>query len=232
MGQLTLAVEHLGTAIEDQFVLAAHLIEVDQRQTGLAATLRHQFTTDPGFLLIVGRGVDGEQQLGPCRLGGQRRARLPQVFADKQPQLMATEGHHAAIRARSEIALLVKYAVVGQVLLEVAGDQLALLIEGSGVIERRPFTPGMPHQNGAAALPGRDASQRSIDTDHQVAAQQQVFRRIAGQGELGAHQQVGALLLGLSGRSQHLVTVIFDGAYRQIQLGKHQREGFCHGDTS
>lgn len=90
----------------------------------------------------------------------------------------------------------------------------------------------MPHQNGTVALPFGNTSQRGLNPDHQIGTQQQIFRWIAGQGQLGADQQIGTLLLGLSCRSEHFVSVIFDGAYRQIQLGKHQREGFCHGDAS
>ena len=90
----------------------------------------------------------------------------------------------------------------------------------------------MPHQNGTVALPFGNTSQRGFDPHHQIGAQQQIFRWIAGQGQLGADKQIGTLLFGLSCRSEHFVSVIFDGAYRQIQLGKHQREGFCHGDAS
>ena len=129
VGQLALAAEHLGAAVENQLVLTAHLIEVDQRQTGLIAALGHQLAADPGFFLIIGRGVDGEQQFGPCRLGGQRRTRLPQIFTDEQPQLVTPEWHHAGLGCSGKVALLIKHAVVGQILLEVTGNQLALLIE-------------------------------------------------------------------------------------------------------
>ncbi|MNC06351.1 hypothetical protein D3C75_538600 [compost metagenome] len=216
VSQLALTVEHLGATIEDQLILTTDLIEVNQRQTGLLAALCHQLAADPGFLLIIRGGIDGEQQLGTGRLCRECRARLPQIFADKQPQLVATERHHAGIAGRGEVTLLVEHPVVGQILLEVAGDELALLIEGSCVVERLSFTPGVAHQNGATTLPGRDTSQGRLHTDHQIAAQQQIFRRVAGQRQLGADQQIGALLVGLCGGSQHLVTVIFDGAYRQI----------------
>ena len=84
---------------------------------------------------------------------------------------MTTERHHTRLGRGGEVALLVEYPVVGQVLLEVTGNQLALLIEGGGVIERLPFTPGMAHQNGASTLPCRDAGQRGFHPDHQVGAQ-------------------------------------------------------------
>ncbi|MOA35207.1 hypothetical protein D3C78_1566400 [compost metagenome] len=61
MGQLALAVEYLGAAIEDQLVLTAYLIEVDQRQTCLGTALRHQLMANPGLFPIVGGGVDGQQ---------------------------------------------------------------------------------------------------------------------------------------------------------------------------
>ena len=77
VGQLALAAEHLGAAVENQLILTAYLIEVNQWQTGLIAALGHQLAADPGFLLIIGRGIDSEQQLCPRGLGGQRRTRLP-----------------------------------------------------------------------------------------------------------------------------------------------------------
>ncbi|MNF93615.1 hypothetical protein D3C84_762970 [compost metagenome] len=216
VGQLALAVEHLGATIEYQFVLTTDLIEVNQRQAGLLATLGHQLAADPGFLLIVWGGIDGEQQLGTGRLCRESRARLPQIFADEQAQLVATERHHASIARRGEVTLLVEHPVVGQILLEVTGDELALLIERGCIVERFAFAPGVSHQNGATTLPGRDTRQGRLHPYHQIAAQQQIFRGIAGQRQLGADQQIGALLVGLCGGSQHLVTVIFDGAYRQI----------------
>ncbi|MNF62977.1 hypothetical protein D3C84_446640 [compost metagenome] len=216
MGQLALAAEHLGAAVEDQLVLAADLIEVNEWQTRLIAALRHQLIADPGLLPVIGGGVDTQQQLGAGRLGRQGRARLPQIFTDEQPQFVLSESHDAGFSACGEVALLVKHPVVGQILLEVTRHQLAPLIEGGRVIERLAFAPGMPHQDGAIALPGSHSGQCSLDPDHQVGPQQQIFRRVTGQCQLGAHQQIGALLIRLCGRSQHLVTVIFDGAYRQI----------------
>jgi len=216
VGQLALAVEHFGAAVEDQLVLAAYLVEVDERQAGLIAAFRHQLAADPGFFLIIRRGIDGEQQLGPRRLGGQRRTRLPEIFADEQTQLMATERHHTGIGRRSEVALLVEHPVVGQVLFEITCPQLTALVERRRIVKRPLFAPGMAHQNGTLSLPCRDAGQRSLDPDHQVGSQQQILRRVSCQGQLGANQQIGPLLIGQGCCRQYLVTVIFDGAYRQI----------------
>ena len=51
-----------GTAIENQFVLAAHLVEVkpaanwsDSQRSAISSA------ADPGFLLIIRRSIDGDQ---------------------------------------------------------------------------------------------------------------------------------------------------------------------------
>jgi len=57
---------------------------------------------------------------------------------------------------------------------------------------------------------------------HQIGPQQQIFRRIAGHGQLGADQQIGSFQASGLQSGENMVGVFFDRAHRQIELGEHQ----------
>ncbi|MOA46826.1 hypothetical protein D3C78_1693870 [compost metagenome] len=86
----------------------------------------HQGFADIRLFTVIRGSVDRQQDLCSRRFRRIDRFREPQVFADQQPQAIALQLHHAVFIARIEIALLIEYAVVRQLLLEVTSLQSPL----------------------------------------------------------------------------------------------------------
>ena len=109
-------VEHAGVPVEEQLVLAAdQRAECDYRQV-LAGALREHPLALGTLASVVGRSGDVEDQTRPGeRLLGGRRARLPNVLADRQADALGADVQDRAAAARLEVALLIEDPVVGQV---------------------------------------------------------------------------------------------------------------------
>ena len=121
-------------AVVDQLVLGADHVDVRDRRAGLGRPPRRQRQPHVVLVPLVRRAVDAADQpdLGP---GGdrERAAVLPEVLADGQGDVDAADpGDHEPV-AGHEVARLVEDAVVGQVVLEVGGRDLAAVQHGAGV---------------------------------------------------------------------------------------------------
>ncbi len=115
--QLAVGVEDHRRAVEDQLVLAADLVDVDQGARGVGRPGGQHALTLGQPVGVVRRRVDVDHQLGaPRRLRGDGAGGAEGVLADRHAD--AHPGHLDQRRragAGGEVALLVEHRVVGQV---------------------------------------------------------------------------------------------------------------------
>ncbi len=112
---LALVVDHERVAVEDELVLAAdERAEGDRADVVARALDEHPLALEP-LARVVRRGGDvHEHGRAGARLVGGRRPRLPDVLADRQPDLHVAELDQRAAGAGLEVALLVEDSVVRQ----------------------------------------------------------------------------------------------------------------------
>ena len=182
-----------------------------------ACAARRADQLEPRVVLVplVRRAVDDEQQLGTGLAGqGDGAALLPEVLADGDGHVDAADPDHGEVGAGREDPVLVEDAVVGQVVLGVAGHDPAPVqdrrrssaearcgrgrcraVPASGAVEvarRRPAgrrgrrRPG--RRRAAPSAAGEASTKRR--------AQREVLDRVAGEHHLGEGHQVGAALGG------------------------------------
>ncbi|SPZ61098.1 Uncharacterised protein [Serratia quinivorans] len=78
----------------------------------------------------------------------------------------------------------------------------------------------MANQNGDLGRCLLQTLQLRVTALVKIVAVQQVFRRIAGERQLGEHDQIGSRLLLLLHGLQHAFGVAFNVTDQQIQLGQ------------
>ena len=142
--QLPVGADHQRVAVEDQLVLAAHLVAVDDRRAGLGGAAAHQRQPEVVLGPLVRRGVGGDDQVDAGLPGDPARAALdPEVLADGQRDVDPVQPDDRQLGAGHEVAGLVEDAVVGQVPLVVAGHHLAAVQQRRGVARGAPPRVGV-----------------------------------------------------------------------------------------
>jgi hypothetical protein len=221
-----------GGAVEDQLVLPAHLVDIEQRQPVALAGAAE----DPVALRTladVGRaGVDRDDQvrrrIGQTAEGVEGvvlRLVVPAVLADQQAHLHAGHAQHAGhVGAGLEVAALVEDVVGGQQLLGVAQQHLTGLQHQQGVVQRlaralvRQRQAHHPVQGLQLARGGLQRGQALGHAVNEAGLLQQVHRVVAGERELGEHHQVCLVQRGLAGRGDHADGIALDVADGGVQL--------------
>jgi hypothetical protein len=114
-------------AVEDQLVLSANEVADGEGGTRLAGALRDHPLAVRALAAVIRRcrRVD-DQARARERLDRSRRARIPDVLADGQPDPRAADLDHRLLVARLEVAPLVEHAVVGQEDLAIDAADLAV----------------------------------------------------------------------------------------------------------
>jgi len=205
-GQCAIGIEHKAAPFKDDFVLPTHQVRVHQRQArGLCACAHGGFAL-AALARVKGRGIEHQQHLGPglLRLGG--GLLKPSILANHQAQAqtLARGGldlKHAGVKARYEIAPLVKHLVVGQLPLGIGVGHLTSLQHAGRVVQARRRntalayclggagrdTRRVPHHDRKAIevcrLPG-DVFKGIITRIQEGRTQKQVFCGIATNGQL------------------------------------------------
>ena len=82
----------------------------------------HHVVTFRYLVHVVGRGVEVEQHLGAGLNGLLNRAIYPNIFANGYPDAATGCTDYTGLATRSEIAFLIEYAVVGQILLVITTE--------------------------------------------------------------------------------------------------------------
>ena len=239
--QRTVAVQRERSAVEHQFILAAELVEVDQRQAALGDARHRDVDAHVVLVARVRRAVRHDedfraglaQALDHVLVGGGLVD--PDVLADRHADAHALERHGAGRLSGHEHPLLVEHAVVRQVDLVADRSDPPAIEQGAGVVELAVLDPWGADQHRGSAV-GRLARQRF---DGRAAGrlergfQHQVFRRIAADEQLGKDDQVGAVGGRAGARLARLRSVAFDVAHGRVELGERDGEavgGFAgHG---
>ena len=189
-------------AVEHQFVLAADLVEIDQRQPAfgdagnrdrqphivLVARVRRAVGHDQDFRAGLGETFDDVFVFGGFL--------EPDVLADGHADPDAAHRYRARGGSAREHALFVEHAVIRQVGLE-ADRRDATAIEQRDrrcrVCRPRPracrsASPGRHRRFRARVLRSRAAGRLECRLQHQI------LRRIAGDEQLRQHDEVGAVV--------------------------------------
>ena len=165
-------VHHERATVEDELVLAAHLVHVGDGAPGLGHPWRATARRSASRPIEIGRGVHVDDEAGTARrLGRDRARREPQVLAHRHPHGHAGDPIELEVgRPRREPPLLVEDAVVGQPALVVHAEHRTPDAHGHGVAQaaRRPPDGGLPgHRTGPAAWATASATSSSPDDVHE-----------------------------------------------------------------
>ena len=208
------AVQRERRALEHQFVLAADLVEIDQRQPAFDDA-RHRDALANGELVAFVRGGVGDQQDFAAGLEDAfDRVGAPDVLADRHADPHAAKDDRPRRGPRRKHPLLVKNAVIGQIDLEAHRFDTPAVEERHCVEELAVLDPGQADQRRGPAvgrqareiLAGRAASLLKRRLQHQV------LGRIAGKEQFRRHHEVGPESRGLRARLTQAVAVARDVA--------------------
>ncbi len=216
-------IEHKRTAVEDQLVLAAHLVDIDERTACIRSPRRQHALAIRCLVEVVRRAVDVDVQFGSagCLLG-QRAGRAPHVFADADAHLHAAD-HIQLVRvacgARREVASLVEHRVVRQQALAICAQHRAVGAHGCGVVD---VAIGVDETNDGGAMTGvrRHLGQRLEVVGDEPGLQHEILRRVPGDRQFGEGDDVAPGRLGLVVGGDDLGDVAFEVADLRVQLGE------------
>ena len=193
--QVALGVEGERAAVEDELVLAADLVDVDQRRVGVGGAGGQHPLAVGRLAAVVRRGVDVDRQLGAAvGLHGERTVGAPHVLADADADLDAADLvqlERIGLVAGREVAGLVEDGVVGQETLAVGADDLAAGADGGGV-EQVAVLVDVADDGGAVARAGGELGQRGLVVGDEAGLEHEVLGRVAGDRQLGEGDDVAA----------------------------------------
>ena len=201
-------------ALEHQFVLAADLVQIDERQPAFDDA-RHRDAFANGELVAFVRGGVGDQQDFAAGLEDAfDRVGAPDVLADRHADAHPAKDDRPRRRPRRKHALLVKNAIIGQIDLEAHRFDAPAVEERHRVKELAVLDPGQAHQRGGPAV-GRQAREILAGGAASLLKrrlQHQVLGRIAGEEQFRRHHEVGPEGRGLRARLTQTVAVARDVA--------------------
>ena len=189
---LARVVEHHRVPVEDELVLPAD--EVAEREIrARVARARHE------HLLALLRLADVEGRCGEVddelrsgeRQVGRRRARLPQVLADRGPEVHVAHPNQQEVASLGEVPMLVEDAVVREEMLPVDGLDAAVRADRAGVREVA-VEPGRADERDDARRRRRDLLERLVRCPDEAGAKQEVLGWIARGRKLRVHDEVRA----------------------------------------
>ena len=234
-GQRAVGVEREGTAIEHQLVLAAQLVQIDQRQAGFDDARGGDVEAGIQFRTLEGGAIRHQQDFRAGFLQALDDFRRPDILADRHAEADAAEIHRPRQRPRLEYALFVEHAIVRQVVFEAQRLHLAAIQQGNRIVQLLAFraghAPGRAEQHRRPAIGGLlgEMLHRLHAGGDEHPLQHQIVRRIAGQEQLAGQQQVSALggrLRPCPAQHGEIAVDIADGG---VQLRERKGERVCHG---
>ena len=155
------------------------------------------------------------------RVGVERRTGRPRVFAHRDPELRAGHPYRAGRFPRDERALLVEDAVVRQLHLVVARDDLAVADQPGRVVDAGGGSVDEAGEDRASPgrLPRQAFHRLEVVVDERR-PQDQVLGWVAGDRELGEHHDVG-VRFGRSRRpGDEAFDVALEVAHRRVDLAE------------
>ena len=163
------AVDDEGATVEDELVLAPHLVHVGDGAPGLGHPLAGHGQTVGSAADGIRRGVHVDDEARPAgRLGGDGAAGEPQVLAHRHAHGHA--GHLVQLEVRGprcEPPLLVEDAVVGQPALVVHAEHVPAGAHGQGVAQpsRRAPDGGLAGHHAGPVGPGHGVGDAVVADD-------------------------------------------------------------------
>ncbi len=216
---LPVVVEDQRRPVEDELVLAADQVDVDQpagRVGGPGG--QHPLPLDqaPG---VVRRGVQVDDELGTAgRLVGDRPVGRPGVLADDDTHPHPADDEELAfVGAGHEVPLLVEDAVVGEEALAVDAPHRPLAAH-RGRVEQVAARVHEADDGRAPPRAGGQLLQGGLVVGDEAGLEEQVLGRVAGDGQLREHGQVTALGLGRVEGGEDPAQVPVEVAHDQVQL--------------
>ena len=208
-------------AVEDELVLAADEVDVDDRAPGLARPRDEDLPALGTGPRAVRRGV--ERQHDPRPGGGKPRDRTrgrPGVLADHDADRPAADAEDRRVPGTGdEPALLVEHAVVRQQFLDRHAAHLAAPAHGRRVAQ----AAGLGHVADDDRAPGRSrrhGGEGPLARRDEVRLQQQVLRRVAGEHELGEDRDVGSEPFGAARRVEHTPDIPVEVPDHRVDLAQ------------
>ena len=215
------AVEHERRAVEDELVLPADLVHVDERARRVGGPRGQHALALAEPVGVVRRRVDVEHELGATRgLLGDRAVRNPRVFADGDAHLHARDlEEHERVGAGGEVALLVEHRVVGEMALVIRALHAAAGTHGRRVVE---IAAGIDEADDGRTVPRTRRHLLHCDPvgPHEAGLEQKVLRRIPGDGQFWEHGHVAAGALRLAVRGDDAIGIAVEVADDRVQLAK------------
>ena len=169
----------------------------------------------------------------PAACVSDRAGRAPRVLADRDADAHPGHDEQRTVDGRRlEVALLVEHRVVGQQVLAVDAEHTPVRADRGGVVqiairlgEARP-----PRPRGRCAPRSCRASRRPAATNG--GPQEQVFRRVAGDRELGKRDEVAPGRFGLVVGVEDARRVALEIADDEVELRRGEAESWHrHQDT-
>ncbi len=233
-GERTVGIERERRAFEDEFVLAADLIEIDERQAAFDDARDGDVLTNRELVALVRGGVGNEQDFA-ARLGDAfDRIGAPDVFADRHADAHAAKHDRPRRGTRLEHPLFVEHAVIGQIDLEAHRLDPPAVEQRRGVVQRAVLDPRQSDEHGRPAVGGlaREALAGGAAGLLERRLEHQILGRISGEIELGRHHQIRAEARGLGARPAQTLEVALDVADDRRDLREGDDEaigGSGHG---
>ncbi|ETC87142.1 hypothetical protein XHC_3373 [Xanthomonas hortorum pv. carotae str. M081] len=223
---------HHRCAVEHQRVLPADHVEIGNRRPALAGALGQQGIALRVLAALVRRGIGHQHQLGAGLHGLCERLGKPQVLADHHAHLHALDRDHAvvAIRIHVEIAALVEHRVVGQLALAIGRRDASVAQHAGCVVDHAAGTlrPADHHHDPTRA--GGDACQRFFAMRQKTGPQQQIFRWVAADRQLGKqHDVCPELVARCRDELDDAIGIARHGADREVELRHGDAKGLRHG---
>ncbi len=150
------AVQRERRALEHQFVLAADLVEVNERQPAFHDAGHRDAFANGELVAFVRGGVGDQQDFAAGLEDAFDRVGAPDVLADRHADAHPAKDDRPRRRPRRKHALLVKNAIIGQIDLEAHRFDAPAVEERHCVEELAVLDPGQAHQRGGPAV-GRQA---------------------------------------------------------------------------
>ena len=216
-------------AVEHELVLPPDLVDVDDGAAGLVHPLAQHGQSLVAAAAVVRRGVEVQHHVGPgASLLGHRTVGEPHVLTDRDTH--PGPGHaeeRGRLVARDEPALFVEDAVVGEEAFPVDPGHPPTGADGGGVGQAGAVGGGAHVADHDGTLPRRRGHlvQGGQVVGHEGGLEEEVLGRIARNGQLRQHAEVGAGRLGTGQRGQHLVNIAREVSDNGIELRSSDAQG-------
>jgi len=176
---------------------------------------------------MEGRGIEIDQQSRPGRDTGTSNTGMPDILTDGQANRNARDVDHARFCAGAKMALFVEDAVVGEFVLAIGGHHTTATQQRGGIVEALAIglrvTDDHIDSDGLLSEP----LERLRCVADESGTQQQVLRRVSGQGQFREDDGVRPGVAGAAAGVGDALDVAVEITDPQVDLGESEDQG--HG---